>query len=1197
MTSRYAFYVSIVEKVSDVERIGIRTAAGRTPQSLRPENIVALGALIVALVGLPAFLVASVGNPLPHGIPNPSSVWTSFQLGEVPSRFVVGLLATLLWIVWAQAVISFLSHMSAVRRFREAPLPRTTSARIHRLIGKWVASATVCFMVISARGSSIGAVTPTPNVRAVDDASGSGPANFRSSSFGSSGSFGSLGSDGSLTSTATGGAPKLSPQLGSAPKAAVDVKHGLHRQPSVALEQTRPTTAARTYVMQPKDTMWDIAEQFYGDGSRSTEIADANPGIDPLVVPVGVTLQIPGDLPSVTASGVVPTEPATASVSGPADSHYEVQPHDSLWKIAQQETGDGGNWTILADANRGRVQSDGRTLCDPNIIQPGWDLVIPTADGTIADIPAQATPPPPVSSSVPPSVVPESTVPVSSVPASVVPVSSVPVSSVPVSVVPVSSVPVLTVPVSVVPVSSVPTSSVPASSTPSSTVPAPTSTMPASTTPASTVPAFVTATKASDPTPVSGPNSLPPAPSLPAPRTAPSTTRLADRTQESAPKTTIPTAAAPVHESKQLSEHSVPFAPALLCVAATSALFGLDRSRRRLLANRPQGHLYVPPSKRLRQCEQLLRAHMNPELLGSIDEVNRLLTATWDQGNSTRVRYVSALTLDPLNGAGKGVRKSAKLTAADPDVHVYLSKHALPPTMFTSTGENSWKRATDAPDFGAVQPRPFLRGLTCIGSTDGHRTAWVDVIGDGGLVVSGPLAFDVTLQAVLQLVCAPWLQSTTELIVWAPDSHELPERLVVARTTADLQACLSKPTKFVSERIIFSLGEVNEEISALLQDGLLPTVVFGPQFHAQAASSASSVNHPKTPHLATFKDGSGILSWADGDTLALSRVATSRTDLLQTLDLLAAIESPQTIPNDWSAGPINQRRRSSIEDVGDGLVGSSIRDFDDPDLGLRVDRALGGSAVEVRLLRGQPTAIVAGRRVDSPESIEFLALLVCSGGRLDIREVEKHLLVPSTTDLAANPTEELTRSPSAQSTAHSLQKVMAAIAALGNVGDRPLATIENVVQPVGVTRMVVLDADVSSDWTSFVQVAHLAVGDLKPTPNDRLRTLLEALLLVEGAPATATHPCTYGWFEGLGFRNEILATIADVASEAIALARTLEQDSVALRIAELATRANPYDRGVHRERHQLLLKRGDVETARNHESQFRTTLATLDLDA
>ncbi|WP_329143101.1 LysM peptidoglycan-binding domain-containing protein [Streptomyces sp. NBC_01456] len=61
-----------------------------------------------------------------------------------------------------------------------------------------------------------------------------------------------------------------------------------------AAEEVSPfVPEPRTYTVEPGDTLWDIAERFYGDGNRYHDIAAAS-GIDnPDLVDVGQVLTIP----------------------------------------------------------------------------------------------------------------------------------------------------------------------------------------------------------------------------------------------------------------------------------------------------------------------------------------------------------------------------------------------------------------------------------------------------------------------------------------------------------------------------------------------------------------------------------------------------------------------------------------------------------------------------------------------------------------------------------------------------------------------------------------------------------------------------------------------------------------------------------------------------------------------------------------
>ena len=50
---------------------------------------------------------------------------------------------------------------------------------------------------------------------------------------------------------------------------------------------------AQTYTVQSGDTLFKIAEQFYGDGNQWQKIAQANGNLAPESLKVGQKLQIP----------------------------------------------------------------------------------------------------------------------------------------------------------------------------------------------------------------------------------------------------------------------------------------------------------------------------------------------------------------------------------------------------------------------------------------------------------------------------------------------------------------------------------------------------------------------------------------------------------------------------------------------------------------------------------------------------------------------------------------------------------------------------------------------------------------------------------------------------------------------------------------------------------------------------------------
>jgi nucleoid-associated protein YgaU len=55
---------------------------------------------------------------------------------------------------------------------------------------------------------------------------------------------------------------------------------------------------------------------------------------------------------------------------------YVVQRGDTLYSIAKQECGSGAAVDALAEVNVGRRQPDGTVMKDPDVLRPGWRLVL-----------------------------------------------------------------------------------------------------------------------------------------------------------------------------------------------------------------------------------------------------------------------------------------------------------------------------------------------------------------------------------------------------------------------------------------------------------------------------------------------------------------------------------------------------------------------------------------------------------------------------------------------------------------------------------------------------------------------------------------------------------------------------------------------------------------------------------------------------
>jgi nucleoid-associated protein YgaU len=88
---------------------------------------------------------------------------------------------------------------------------------------------------------------------------------------------------------------------------------------------------------------------------------------------------VPADAPAAPAVAM-PTPavpPATAPEPDSDAVTVTVGPGDSAWDLAERHLGDGARWGELWQLNRNRPQRDGRAWSRPELLRPGWALVLP----------------------------------------------------------------------------------------------------------------------------------------------------------------------------------------------------------------------------------------------------------------------------------------------------------------------------------------------------------------------------------------------------------------------------------------------------------------------------------------------------------------------------------------------------------------------------------------------------------------------------------------------------------------------------------------------------------------------------------------------------------------------------------------------------------------------------------------------------
>lgn len=117
------------------------------------------------------------------------------------------------------------------------------------------------------------------------------------------------------------------------------------------------------YMVQRGDSLWKIAQEQLGDGTRWGEIYQLNNGTiggDPSMIHAGTQLRLP-DAPN---------------IAGADGGHYIVQPGDNLWDISKQQFGDGSRWTEIYQNNQTVIGDN------PNMIHPGQELNLGGTDAT-----------------------------------------------------------------------------------------------------------------------------------------------------------------------------------------------------------------------------------------------------------------------------------------------------------------------------------------------------------------------------------------------------------------------------------------------------------------------------------------------------------------------------------------------------------------------------------------------------------------------------------------------------------------------------------------------------------------------------------------------------------------------------------------------------------------------------------------------
>lgn len=275
----------------------------------RLRGLAATLALVAFVLGVPAVLVA-IG-----AVPDLAAFSWSRLTAPDDGTLVVELIAAVCWIAWAvftcQVVASIASQIRSVRtpRLPGLAMPQLAADRL-------VAAAALLFVALPSATAFL------PQTRAEAAVTTTTPPSDHS-------------------------------------RVAV-VEPGGSATPAPTVEPEREQEVER-YTVKRGDSLWRIAEDRLGDGTRYVELVALNEAVldgRPDFLLPGTILRVP----------VVENTQADA---------YVVQPGDTLSEIAEDELGEADAYPSIFGASRHTVQPDGARLTDPDLILPGWKLTIP----------------------------------------------------------------------------------------------------------------------------------------------------------------------------------------------------------------------------------------------------------------------------------------------------------------------------------------------------------------------------------------------------------------------------------------------------------------------------------------------------------------------------------------------------------------------------------------------------------------------------------------------------------------------------------------------------------------------------------------------------------------------------------------------------------------------------------------------------
>jgi DNA-binding SARP family transcriptional activator/LysM repeat protein len=320
------------------------------PTSRITRALGALALLGLLVVGIPWALAHYIGSPLPHDIPGWQQIHDTLTNRGIPDDVLLNALAIVVWITWAMLVASLVTE--AIGMARGTSARRVPLASSFQPLARWlVAAIAVGILTTSSRTTA----TPTPALAA------------------------------SLTALRT-----------NTPRAelVVDLSAVPPATPAAPSNGAAATSQPAAYVVQPGDTLWDIAGQHLGDPYRWPEIYDLNHGrpqpdgtslSDPNLIYPGWTLQLPLIAPPTakTAQTAAPALPTPAPTLAPP---APVQPVPDTAVVPPATVAlNGSTETTLPTTAPATIPSSPSTQHPPTVTEPATaNPAKDDSDGTAA---------------------------------------------------------------------------------------------------------------------------------------------------------------------------------------------------------------------------------------------------------------------------------------------------------------------------------------------------------------------------------------------------------------------------------------------------------------------------------------------------------------------------------------------------------------------------------------------------------------------------------------------------------------------------------------------------------------------------------------------------------------------------------------------------------------------------------------------